>query len=64
MRLRLVTAALVLVLGTLPPLPAAAQQVGQRCFTPTFWCVLPAPAIIGSNCFCATPYGPVYGRVG
>lgn len=60
---RLIGIAVVAAAGVVPP-TASAQGYGQRCFTPTFWCALPAPAPLGSNCYCATQYGPVYGRVG
>lgn len=40
-----------------------AQQMSNRCFTPSFWCFLPGYAPIGAPCWCATPYGPVGGIV-
>ncbi len=40
------------------------QQYSQRCVTPQFWCMMQYPLPVGSNCFCPTPYGPVYGRAG
>ncbi|SEJ88935.1 hypothetical protein SAMN05428950_104174 [Sphingomonas sp. OV641] len=43
---------------------SSAQPMGNRCFTPQFWCWLPSYAPIGVSCFCGTPYGPVWGRVG
>jgi hypothetical protein len=41
-----------------------AQQASNQCLTPYFWCWLPGYAPIGSACWCATPQGPVAGRVG
>ena len=41
-----------------------AQQVSNRCLTPYFWCLLPGFAPIGTPCWCASPNGPVPGRVG
>lgn len=37
---------------------------GTICFTPQFWCWLPAPVYPGSRCFCQTPYGPIWGVAG
>jgi hypothetical protein len=36
----------------------------NRCLTPSFWCLLPGYAQVGSPCWCGTTYGPVAGRVG
>ena len=33
------------------------------CQTPTFWCRMVAPDVVGDSCFCATYYGPVAGYV-
>jgi hypothetical protein len=41
-----------------------AQQVSNRCLTPYFWCYLPGFAPIGASCWCASPNGPIAGRVG
>lgn len=41
-----------------------AQQMSNRCLTPYFWCVLPVYAPVGTACWCASPNGPVAGRVG
>src|SRR5262249_50384560 len=35
-----------------------------RCVTPAGLCFLQIAAPIGAPCWCATPYGPVAGRVG
>lgn len=59
--LRLLGALATLVLLTMAS--DAPAQVSQRCVTPQLWCMLPYPAPIGSSCFCATPYGPIYGFV-
>jgi len=39
------------------------SNMSQRCFTPQFWCMMPAPAPVGSSCYCQSPYGAVYGIV-
>jgi hypothetical protein len=41
-----------------------AQQASNRCLTPYFWCYLPGYAPVGAACWCASPNGPVAGRVG
>ncbi len=33
------------------------------CQTPTFWCTMVAPDVVGDSCFCATYNGPVAGYV-
>jgi hypothetical protein len=49
--------------------PAAAQgqlpphQPGTICLTNYGWCWLPRPFPSGGQCYCATPQGPIYGRV-
>jgi hypothetical protein len=43
--------------------PAAAQPLGMVCQTPYGWCGMPGPAPVGSQCYCATPQGPIYGVV-
>ena len=43
--------------------PTVPQQVSNVCVTPVVSCYLPGPAPIGTPCWCATPYGPVNGRV-
>jgi hypothetical protein len=40
------------------------QYQASRCVTPRGICWLQGFAPPGSNCWCATPYGPVSGRVG
>lgn len=42
----------------------AAQQMSNRCLTPYFWCILPQYGPVGAPCWCASPNGPVGGRVG
>ena len=39
------------------------QQYSNVCVTPVVSCYLPGPAPSGTPCWCATPYGPVNGRV-
>ena len=53
----------LLVLGSAT---TAQKQVpsSNRCFTPSFWCLLPDLAPVGTLCYCGTPFGPVNGRVG
>ncbi len=41
-----------------------AQQMSNRCLTPYFWCFLPAYGPVGTPCWCASPNGPIAGRVG
>jgi len=41
----------------------AAQQVSNRCATPSGSCVLDQSAPVGTPCWCATPNGPVSGVV-
>lgn len=49
--------------------PAAAQgplpphRPGTICLTPYGWCWLPQALPPGGQCYCATPRGPIYGRV-
>jgi hypothetical protein len=40
-----------------------AQLFGQRCQTARGYCFMAAPARVGSQCYCPTPYGPVGGIV-
>jgi hypothetical protein len=42
----------------------AQVPMGNRCFTPQFWCWLPSYGPVGASCYCGTPYGPVWGKVG
>ena len=39
-------------------------QYVARCVTPAGTCFLQTAAPMGTPCWCATPYGPVGGRVG
>jgi len=39
------------------------NQFSSTCFTPITYCYLPRPAPVGSQCWCATPYGPSGGYV-
>jgi hypothetical protein len=36
---------------------------GQRCQTAQGWCFMAAPAPVGTQCFCPTPFGPAGGFV-
>jgi hypothetical protein len=40
-----------------------AQFFGQRCQTAQGWCFMAAPAPVGSQCLCPTPFGAVVGVV-
>jgi hypothetical protein len=40
-----------------------AQLFGQRCQTARGWCFMAAPAPVGSQCLCPTPFGAVVGVV-
>lgn len=40
-----------------------AQQLSNLCVTPRTSCQLPKPAPVGLDCWCATPNGPVAGKV-
>lgn len=40
------------------------QQPMSRCLTPSGACWIPGYAPIGTACWCASPYGPVPGRIG
>lgn len=40
-----------------------AQQLSTLCVTPRTSCQLKKPAPVGSDCWCATPNGPVAGKV-
>jgi hypothetical protein len=40
-----------------------AQQFSSWCVTPRTSCQLPKPAPVGTDCWCATPNGPVAGKV-
>jgi hypothetical protein len=45
-----------------------AAQVAQaprsnKCVTPVVYCILPAYFPVGTQCWCATPYGPAGGYV-
>lgn len=42
----------------------AAQQLSNRCLTPYFWCYIPQYGPAGTPCWCASPNGPVAGRLG
>ena len=42
---------------------AAAQRPGTTCATPYGWCQLPGVFQPGTQCYCATPQGPIYGVV-
>src|SRR5262249_11064885 len=46
-----------------PPvvLPYPQQQPTNICQTPTFWCMTASYGVVGQNCFCGSPRGPVYG---
>lgn len=59
--IRLVT---LLVVAAAASDTIAQPPVGNRCFTPQFWCWLPGYAYVRTPCYCATPYGPVAGMVG
>jgi len=43
--------------------PEFAQTYSSLCVTPRTSCQLPKPAPVGSDCWCATPNGPVVGKV-
>jgi hypothetical protein len=47
------------------PSPLGLQApVSNKCLTPAFFCYLPSYGPVGAPCWCASPYGPVAGRVG
>jgi hypothetical protein len=47
------------------PAPLGLQApVSNKCLTPGFFCFLPGYGPVGAPCWCASPYGPVAGRVG
>ena len=37
---------------------------GTICFTPYLWCYLPGAVPVGTQCYCRTQYGVVYGQAG
>lgn len=39
----------------------AQVPLSNRCFTPQFWCYIPQVGPVGTQCYCLTPGGPVYG---
>jgi hypothetical protein len=41
----------------------AAKAASDRCYTSAANCILSDPKRKGSECWCATPFGPSYGRV-
>ena len=46
-----------------PRLQLAQIIFGQRCQTAQGWCFMAAPAPVGTQCFCPTPFGPAGGFV-
>lgn len=59
---------LVLLQGPSAAIKVSAQvpphMPGTICFTPQFWCWAPMQGPAGAPCWCASPYGPVQGRLG
>jgi hypothetical protein len=50
--------------GQLNPVQYYPQGMSNRCITPSGICFIPGYLPVGSGCACATPYGPIYGRIG
>ena len=57
--------------GAEPPLqqvtpekpPAPRLRSSDRCYTQAINCVISERKVVGSTCWCVTPFGPSYGRV-
>jgi hypothetical protein len=49
--------------GAPAPTAQGAQVPSDRCYTPAANCILSDAKRKGSDCWCATPFGPSYGRV-
>jgi hypothetical protein len=65
---RIVVSVALLVSSTADIQVAQAQvpphYPGSICFTQNFWCWINPPGPVGGQCWCASPYGAVPGRLG
>lgn len=56
--------ALLTMVATTAMAQVPVHQPGTICYTPNFWCWLNPPQPPGTQCVCASPYGPYTGTAG